>query len=511
MSYQLVVLMAGKSNRFQEAGYEYPKALLYANTKMILNRIIDAFPNASEIVIVAAKNQKKYIETRFSAVSRIEIVKFIYIDQHDLGPSESVNRARDSLSEDLPIVVTYCDLTTDLDDSRFVGDLADSEAGVIVFTGFHPHTIRKPKFGYVKANSQNKVIEIREKNSYSDNPLNENASAGIYSFVSKNVLLKGIDTQISKKSQVNGEYYISLAINELVQSGHHASIRFIDFFVCWGTPEDFEDYNLYARIQELCAKPNIGGRVKGDTKLFLAGGQGTRSTPKLNNYKALLPLNNAGSHQLWSRSAGGIVPDEEIYFVGPTDVLNSIKLDDSSNVLLNEVPLNYVTDSGCKTALIGLNSIVNVDKPVSIVASDNLIGFDENIELSDIDFDLLVWLSVRYPIAELNSSQYSWVSVSDSDRVEKLSVKRKPIDGNHWYTVSGNFTFSNCKLAQTLISKTISNHKAKQELHLEEVINTALSLGLKVKALFIPIYMSVGVPDEIDLINYIKNETYSQV
>lgn len=511
MSYQLVVLMAGKSSRFQESGYEFPKALLYANSKLILNRIIEAFPNAFEVLVIAAKNQKKFIEQRLPEIAGGQKVRFTYIDQHDLGPTESVNRGRDYLNDDLPILITYCDLTTNLDDTKVVEDLLNFEAGAVVFTGFHPHTIRKPKFGYVKADGYNKIIEFKEKDSFSDNPLSENASTGIYSFRSKSVLIECIELQLINRAQVNGEYYLSLAINELVKSGRNASIRFVEYFACWGTPEDFEDYNHYARLQELCMNQDAGKRAKGDVKLFLAGGQGDRSKLHLDGYKALLPLSNCASNQLWSRSAGGLLQKEEIYFVAPIEVLNSINLDAHSEIVLKKIELKSKTKSSCETALIGLSEMSNINGPISIVASDNLIGFEEEVEIDKLDFDLLVWLSISYPIADLNSEQYSWALVSDSDRVEKLSVKHKPSDGNHWYTVVGNFTFASWELAHRLITVTLDDHHGNQELHLEKVIDTALNLGHKIKALLIPNYMSVGVPDEINLINYIKNDSYSRM
>lgn len=510
MSYQLVVLMAGQSNRFQEGGYQFPKALLYANSKMILNRITDSFPNASEILVVASHNQKSFVNLRHSEFTRSERIEFAFIDQHDLGPSESILRAQEYLNRNLPIVISYCDVRTNLDDSKFIAKLKQFEAGAIVFSGFHPHTIRKIKFGYVNADSKGQIVEFKEKDSFSNSPLDEYASAGIYGFKSREVLLSSLDLQVSNGSLVNGEYYLSLAINELVKSGKKASILIVDCFASWGTPEDFEDFNLYARIQELCTNPDTGERVKGDTKLFLAGGQGVRSRNLLDNYKALLPLNNSNTTQLWSRSAGGLIECESVYFIGPVTVLDSIFLNVDSKIELHKIELSRKTGSSCETALKGLSAMENVAGPVSIIASDNLIGFENEVDLSRLEFDLLVWLAVRYPIADLNSNQYSWALVSDSDRVEKLSVKSKPNDGNHWYTIVGNFSFASKELAQSLISSTISSHKDFQELHLESVINTALSLGLKVKALLINSYMSVGVPEEILLMNYIKNDDYSK-
>ncbi len=512
--YQLVILMAGKSNRFLEAGYGKPKALLEANEKRILNRIVDSFRNADEVLIIASDQQKLYLHDVDLGYCPSKEIISCFIEAHDLGPSESLLRARNQLSDSKPVVVTYCDLAVEMDDEVLISELDLFDATCVVFSGFHPHTIRKPKFGYIKADGENRIIEVREKTSFSDNPLKENASTGIYAFRSKDILIQSLNLQKEKTAQVNGEYYVSLAVDQLVQQGGAASIMSVCRFACWGTPEDLEDFNHYSKIQEIILGRDIGGRVLGATNLYLAGGQGERTRHITGVYKSLLPLNEELGTQLWMQSGGRVEEDDAesvSYFVSHPEVLNEIRGKEKFGKNLVTLPLNEQTKDACETAEFALKVIGECATPISIIASDNLVGFLNDTNLAEMDYDLLVWLAVSYPIADMNAEQYSWALVSDTDRIERVSVKEKPIDGNHWYTIAGNFTFKNIETAKELVSSARLERPAKKEQHLESVIEVAIKKGMKVKSLFIDNYMSVGVADEILLFNYLKNGTYSNI
>lgn len=509
--YQLVILMAGKSNRFQEAGYALPKALLKANSELIINRIIKSFKLAKKILVVAALNQELIIESQRSNIKSQADLEFVFIEQHDLGPSESLLRAEAQLHEELPIVVTYCDFAVEIDDLKMMEDFSEYDAQCVVFTGFHPHTIRKPKFGYVDIDMNNEILDVKEKTSFTDNPENENASSGIYGFKSKNLLMLGIHAQKNNLSQVAGEFYVSLAVNELVKMGRKVSALFTEKFACWGTPEDLEDFNQYSEIQKIILDSSFGRRVTGDTKLYLAGGRGLRSKKLTGDYKSLLTLKEEDNSQLWSRSAGGISNEERFFLIAPIEVHRNIFLPLRLDCSLTPITIQSQTSSACETALVGLKEMTGISGVVSMIATDNLMCFMENIDIRAIEFDLLVWLAVRYPIADLNSKQYSWALVSDTDRIEKLSIKNKPVDGQHWFTITGNFSFKSHELATNLIEEVLLADDGTRELHLEEVVDVAIKQGLKVKAFMIPQYMSVGVPDEIILFNYLRNGVYADI
>ncbi len=512
-SYQLVVLMAGKSNRFLEAGYRKPKALLEANGKLILNRIIDSFESADQVLVIASEKQKQFLSDINLGYGSLKNIVVCYIEEHDLGPSESLIRAQNLLSDSQPITVTYCDFAVVIDDQVLVSELEKNVATCVVISGFHPHTIRKPKFGYINADSENSIIEVREKTSFSDNPLAEKASTGVYGFRSKEALLEGLTLQKEKKAQVNGEYYVSLAVDQLVQAGKKASIMCVNRFACWGTPEDLEDFNHYSKIQEIINGNDTGGRVLGSTKLYLAGGQGERSRHLTGKYKALLNLNEDLCTQLWTRSGGreSRAANELSYFVSYPQVLSEIKLPEDYCGQLISIPLDKQTEDACETVQVALRAIGNIVGPISVIASDNLMGFSSDSDLQQIEYDLLVWLAISYPIAELSPEQYSWALVSDTDRIGGVSIKEKPADGNHWYTIVGNFTFKDTETAVNLISEVKSKAREPKEQHLESVIKVAIDKGLNVKSLFVENYMSVGVPEEIQLFNYLQSGIYAEI
>ncbi len=511
--YQLVVLMAGKSNRFSEAGYKKPKALLEANGKLILNRIIDSFENADEVLVIASEKQKQFLNDINLGYGPAKKIAIGYIQEHDLGPSESLFRAENLLSDSQPIAVTYCDFAVKMDDRVLVSELSNNVATCVVISGFHPHTIRKPKFGYINADIENTIMEIREKTSFSNNPLTEKASTGIYLFRSKEILLASIALQKENNAQVNGEYYVSLAVDQLVKNGQKASIVMVNRFACWGTPEDLEDFNHFSKIQEIIKGYDVGGSVLGASKLYLAGGQGERSRHLTGIYKALLNLNEDPDHQLWTRSGGkdSGAANELSYFASYPQVLNEIKLPKEFRGQLISLPLDQQTKDACETAQIALRVIGSSVGPISLIASDNIVGFSRDIDLLQIEYDVLVWLAISYPIAELNSEQYSWALVSDTDRIEGVSIKGKPADGNHWYTIIGNFTFKDTATAIKLLSEVKSENLEVKEQHLESVIKVAIEKGLNVKSLFIENYMSVGVPEEVQLFNYLQTGVYADI
>ncbi len=51
-SYQLVVPMSGRSERFRRAGYEVPKYLLPIGSKRIIEHTLEMFPDCDDILLI---------------------------------------------------------------------------------------------------------------------------------------------------------------------------------------------------------------------------------------------------------------------------------------------------------------------------------------------------------------------------------------------------------------------------------------------------------------------------
>jgi hypothetical protein len=249
--------------------------------------------------------------------------------------------------------------------------------------------------------------------------------------------------------------------------------------------------------------------VLGDTKVFLAGGKSLRLKSMINAPKQLLLLND-GITQLWSRSAGAISDSSTNYFVSSKEILGQLIVPNS--VKLAKIHLEEDTKSACSTALHSLSKIPsNIEGPISFIATDNIVSFDKSINLLSGSFDILVWIAGEYPISEMNPEQYSWVLLSDSGSITEIRTKERPLDGQEWFPLIGSFTFSSLEAARELLSKATQLHDLEREVFIEDIVQLGLELNLEVRGLIVDDFLSVGIPTEFRIFEYLKTGNYSNL
>ena len=79
------------------------------------------------------------------------------------------------------------------------------DAGVVTFPSLHP------RYSYVRIEADGSVVEAAEKN-----PISRNAIAGFTWFARGEDFIAAAQNMIRKDTQVDGRFYISLTLNELV-------------------------------------------------------------------------------------------------------------------------------------------------------------------------------------------------------------------------------------------------------------------------------------------------------
>ena len=152
--------------------------------------------------------------------------------------------------------------------------------------GFHPHMLGTTNYAFMRDDKQ-WMLEIKEKEPFTNNRMEEYASNGTYYF-KKGVYIKKYFKQLMDKTiHVNNEYYVSLVFNELVQDGLNVSIYEIQHMLQWGTPSDVEEYTRWSNYFKHIVSPitNYPAEKNSLTLIPLAG-KGSRfanagySTPK---------------------------------------------------------------------------------------------------------------------------------------------------------------------------------------------------------------------------------------
>jgi NDP-sugar pyrophosphorylase family protein len=244
--------MSGLGSRFKSAGYEKVKPLIEVHGKPIIQWVVDLFPGEENFTFICRKDHLK--ETNMMTVlEKIKPTgKIIGIDGHKKGPVYAISKAFEHIDDNQPVITNYCDFFQDwnyLDYKKFLED-TKCDGSIPCYTGFHPHLLHeKNLYAGCKVDQNNRLIEIREKFSFTEDKTKTQHSGGTYHFANGKLMKKYFIHSMETDNSLNNEFYISLVYNQMVQDG--LDIRTytkVPHFCQWGTPEDLEEYLYWASI-----------------------------------------------------------------------------------------------------------------------------------------------------------------------------------------------------------------------------------------------------------------------
>src|SRR3990170_2146862 len=244
---QIVVPMAGAGTRFVQAGYTSPKPLIEVDGMPVIEHVIRLFPGERQFLFVCARNHLE--ETPWRSVLRrlAPSARIVGIEPHKRGPVHTALEAREFISDEEPVVLNYCDFSVYWSYARFKQQMEELTcAGCITaYRGFHPHSLGSNLYAYLREHNRF-LTEIQEKRCFTDQRMNEYASAGTYYFRSGALLKRYFQRAIERDLQTNGEYYASMPYNLMVEDGLDVYVYELEHFLQWGTPEDLEEYRAWS-------------------------------------------------------------------------------------------------------------------------------------------------------------------------------------------------------------------------------------------------------------------------
>jgi len=242
---KVVIPMSGMSSRFSRSGYQLPKYLLNVDGKTVIQHIVELYPRDSEFIFII--NDKNATETNILDVIgefNLPNSQTKIIPSHNLGPVYTVSHIFDWINDDDQVVVNYCDFSIYWDYQNFEKFLNDTQCDgcVICYTGFHPHMLGGDNYAFCKTDKSNKILEVREKQPFTENKMNEFASAGNYYFRKGKYIKQYFRQMMDADVNLNGEYYVSLIYNFLIKDGLSSLVYEVPNMLQWGTPLDLDMY-----------------------------------------------------------------------------------------------------------------------------------------------------------------------------------------------------------------------------------------------------------------------------
>jgi dTDP-glucose pyrophosphorylase len=207
----ILLLMAGSSEAFREAGHLYPKPLVEIAGKPIVQHIIESLAPLSGlggrlIVTVRYDENAKY---HIAAVVKLlnPAAEVLEIRGETAGAACSAMLAVDWIDNDEPLIIINGDQLIEADIALAVREFRERslDGGIIVFKDVHP------RWSFVKCGADGLVIEAAEKR-----PISNMATAGFYYFKSGKDFIKAAQSMILKGAAVNGLFYVCPVYNELI-------------------------------------------------------------------------------------------------------------------------------------------------------------------------------------------------------------------------------------------------------------------------------------------------------
>jgi NDP-sugar pyrophosphorylase family protein len=497
--------MSGNGNRFLRAGYEDLKPLIKIGEESMIERVLSRYPSKSDPIVILNVDHGQH-ERLTREIKRLRPeAKIVNISSHNLGPSHAVAQALHVINPNKKIVVSYCDVLAEYDNSKLLAELESAEGVFVTHKGYFPYQQRGTNFGCVEIDETGLINRIIEKK-ISLHPEEEYASSGVYGFKNIDFLESCLKYQVKTGLSNDNEFYISRALEYALISGLKIANVSAQNFISLGTPEDVEEINYWtALFHEISIHESENSNFLEmqsirSNLIVLAAGQGSRidqGVPK--------PALKFLGTPLWRFSWPKELATSNII----SKLITQSKFADFFSDYIEETSLlllDAVTPGQAHTAYRAITEPgLNANSfPMTFLSCDNLMDTGRYLSASvfDQDWDVLIWVAENYLDAKVNPSQFSW-AICDSN-LDIIGVEFKKFTNlPRSYPLIGGFTFRTMRLAEELLKEVIEvAEKSKIESYLDQVLEICLTKGISIRPYLIKDYATVGTETEYKKAKY---------
>jgi NDP-sugar pyrophosphorylase family protein len=497
---KVVIPMSGMSSRFSAAGYTTPKFLIEVDGKTIIEHIIDLFPKDSEFIFVVNDIHSATTDIQQRLTDLVENKNICSISSHKLGPVHTVSQIFDLIEDDEQVIVNYCDFSMYWDYNKFENFVNTTECDgcVVCYTGFHPHMLGSDNYAFCKVNGENKILEIREKQPFTNDKMSEFASTGTYYFRKGSYVKKYFRDLIDRDININGEYYVSLIYNLMNDDNLNSLVYEVPHMLQWGTPSDLDFYKKWSSYNVKTLFERLDAVLVDAVTILPMAGMGSRFSE--NGYTTPKPFITINGKRMVDQAVRCLPRTDKVIYGCLKDHEELATLD-GEIVWIDQV----LQGQACTCEKILEN--VNDESAILVSACDNGVFYDP-YEFSDLvndeSNDIIVWSYTKNYASKYNPNMYSWLDIDNQNNIKKVNVKQftgeNPLDGN---AIVGTMFFRNkSKFLEPLKKLYENNITTNGEYYVDNLINTAIELGYKVKNFTVDEYICWGTPNDLKTYEY---------
>jgi NDP-sugar pyrophosphorylase family protein len=238
--------MVGLGSRFAKEGYKIPKPLIEVSGKPMAVQALNDLPVAEKDVFVLRDDLSGLDELKVALKTASKQANFVTLEQMTDGQASSCMAGMSAVDLDRPLTIAACDNGMIYKSEKFDGLMTDDSIDIIVWGARgYPGAIRNPQmYGWIDANQQGNISNVSVKVPLK-NPKNDPIIVGAFTFKRAKDFVEAVKRMKQREGKVNGEYYVDTAINDAIALGLKCQLFEIDYYLCWGTPNDLRTFEYW--------------------------------------------------------------------------------------------------------------------------------------------------------------------------------------------------------------------------------------------------------------------------
>ena len=497
---KVVIPMSGMSSRFVAAGYDIPKYLIEVDGKKVIEHIVNLYPEDSDFVFIINDKHKEETDILGVLDKLLEKKEIVTIPCHKKGPVFSVSEFDELIDDEEEVIINYCDFSIYWDYRHFRAylDTVECDGCVICYTGFHPHMLGSDNYAFCRTDDSGpdeRILEVREKQPFTDDKMSEFASAGNYYFRKGSYVKKYFKQLMDEDININGEYYVSLIYNLLVRDDLTSLVYEVPYMLQWGTPFDLDIYNSWSNYYRKALVGQKEVRLENCTLALPMAGAGSRFSKE--GYTSPKPFIQVNGKNMVDQAVRCLPKTDEVIYA----CLKDHQAPGENVVWIDEV----LEGQACTTEKIVEQC--DPDNSILVSACDNGVFYDADKFLdlvNDEDNDIIVWTYRNNYTSHLQPNAYSWVNCDSEGNISSVDVKNftgeNPVNE---YAITGTMFFRTKEIFHRSLESLYKNdNRTNGEFYVDSMLNEAINLGYKVRNFEIDNYICWGTPNDLKTYEY---------
>lgn len=234
----ILIPLGNVSKFFEGAAYPYPMPLIEISGAPMIQHVIENFSKINEekrfIFILREEDCARYHLDSAIRLLAGESTIIIKVQRETKGAVCSALLAIDLIDNDSSLIIANGDQLFDVDINNYIARFREDrvDAGCLCFESVHP------RWSFVRLEGD-EIVETAEKR-----PISKKAIAGFFYFSRGVYFVESAFRMICKDASLNGQFFVSLVLNELVLDNRRLRAYTIpaERFHTFYSPKKIEEY-----------------------------------------------------------------------------------------------------------------------------------------------------------------------------------------------------------------------------------------------------------------------------